>query len=99
MAPRAAAVTARTATVAKRTATASGPRWDPFMVATGGLSVLSLAWFALNLHAPWGPAAVGWLPGPVAMALSAIAVLRLAISPGLSPRRDGSGNTSGLAWR
>ncbi len=62
-------------------------RWpaDPFMLATGVLSVLSVAWFTLSLRAPLGSQALGWIPGPVAIVLSAIALWRLSRDPGLEP--------------
>jgi diguanylate cyclase len=58
---------------------------DPFIVATAVLSMLAVAWFTLSLRAPWGSQALGWIPGPVAIAVSSVALWRLSRDPGLAP--------------
>jgi diguanylate cyclase (GGDEF)-like protein len=55
------------------------------MVATGALSVLSAIWFAANLYRPTWWVGLGWWPGPIALGLASVALLRLGRSPELAP--------------
>ncbi len=71
--------------MAARVATAPRRRGDTIVLATGGLAVLAVVWFLLNLSAPWGWSGVGWLPGPLALAPGTLALWRLGGEPGLAP--------------
>jgi diguanylate cyclase (GGDEF)-like protein len=55
------------------------------MVATGALSVLSAIWFAANLYRSTWWVGLGWWPGPIALSLASVALLRLGRSPELAP--------------
>jgi diguanylate cyclase len=60
-------------------------RGDLTVATTGALSLLSTTWFVLNLHTPAGPTHFGWLPGPLALALSTVTFWRLGSAPELAP--------------
>ncbi len=56
------------------------------MLATNGaLCAATVIWFLASLRQPWGSAVLGWLPGPVAMALGAVTMRRAATTPMLAP--------------
>jgi diguanylate cyclase (GGDEF)-like protein len=63
------------------------PRRAGFVVpsaASGALTLLSIAWFAVNAPAPWGPGWLGWIFAPLVIVINQAQIRRLALDPGTS---------------
>jgi len=56
-----------------------------FRPAAAVLALGAAVWFAINFDGPAGPRIVGWVPGPLSLLLTAVAMRSVAVAPGLPP--------------